>query len=291
MSEPIRHLDDYDTASRRRAAVISNQRLTPESSSEEVRELVLELDGEELDFRVGQSVGVFAPGEPTFGQKEHFRLYSVAELPESGASGRTRIKLCVRRVDYVDSYSGERFPGRASNFLCDLPAGATLEVAGPYGPAFEVPRERDANLVLIGSGTGIAPFRAFVQHLYRDVADWRGRIWLFYGAPSGLELLYQNDERNDFAQYYDRGTFEAFHALSPRPSWADPIAWDYAIEARSEELGEMLLSPKTYVYLAGHEKSLADLDRVLGRVAGSAEAWARRKAEMRAGGRWVELVY
>jgi len=291
MSEPIRHLADYDTADRFRATVIANERITPESSEEEVRELTLDIDRPELDFSIGQSLGVVAPGDPVFGQKEHFRLYSVADLPEKTPDGRPRIKICVRRCFYVDEYSGERYPGVASNYLCDLGPGATIEMTGPFGIAFEVPEEHDANLLLIGSGTGIAPFRAFVKHLHRDVEDWKGRIWLFYGAKSGLELLYQNDLNDDLAQYYDEATFEAFNALSPRPSWADPIAWDYAIEARSEELWEMLGESRTYVYVAGLEKSMADLDRVLTRVAGSEERWLRRKAELRAGGRWVELVY
>jgi ferredoxin--NADP+ reductase len=234
---------------------------------------------------------VLVPGSTPFGQRRHFRLYTIADLPERSAPGRTRVRLCVRRVVWLDPYSGERYPGRASSFLCDLAPGARLAVTGPYGLPFEVPAEHDARLVLIGAGTGIAPFRAFVRHLYREVPDWRGRVWLFHGAPSGLELLYQNDERDDFAQYVDRGTFEAFRALSPRPSWADPIAWDYALEARGDELWEMLRSPDTYVYLAGHEPALADVDRVLARVAGSPEAWARRKAELRAGGRWIELIY
>ena len=289
MSEPIRRLDDYAVATRLKAVVVASQRLTPETAPE-VRELVLDVDGE-LDCKVGQSIGVFVPGATPFGQKEHFRLYSIADVPERSAPGRTRVRICVRRVEYIDAYSGERYPGRASNFLCDLAPGARLQIAGPYGIAFEVPADHDAQLILIGAGTGIAPFRAFVRHLYRDVADWRGPVWLFHGAPSGLELLYQNDERDDFAQYVDRSTFEAFQALSPRPSWADPIAWDYAIEARGDELWEKLLAPRTWVYVAGHEASLADLDRVLARVAGSAQEWARRKAELRAGGRWVELVY
>jgi len=291
MSEPIRHLSEYDTAHRLRATVVENRRLTPEASSEEVCELTLDVPGDGFAAAAGQSVGVFTPGDPTFGQREHFRLYSIADPPGRGESGTVRIRICVRRVDYLDAYSGERFPGRASNFLCDLAPGARIELAGPFGVAFEVPRDPDAHLILIGSGTGIAPFRAFVKQLYAGKPEWRGKIWLFHGAQSGLELLYQNDEQNDFAQYYDRGTFEAFQALSPRPSWADPIAWDYAIEARSEELWEMLGSPKTFVYVAGLEKSMADLDRVLGRIAGSPESWARRKAELAAGGRWVELVY
>jgi len=130
-----------------------------------------------------------------------------------------------------------------------------------------------------------------VKHLYRNVPEWKGRVWLLYGAKSGLELLYMNDQRNDFAQYYDEATFEAFKALSPRPGWSDPIAWDLAIEERAEELWEMLGEPKTYVYVAGLEKTRDELDKVFARIAGTAERWRRRKAELAAGRRWIELLY
>ena len=73
-------------------------------------------------------------------------------------------------------------------------------------------------------------FRAFVKHIYNNVKDWKGKIRLFYGARSGLELLYLNDKDGDLTNYYDEDTFEAFHALSPRPHWSDPIALDKAIE-------------------------------------------------------------
>lgn len=291
MSQAVTHLQDYDTKIRFVATVLSNERITPEESDEEVRELVLEIDGDEFRPELGQSIGVLAPGSTEFGTDHHFRLYSVADLPEQGSSGRPRIKIAVRRCTYIDSYSGEEYPGRASNYLCDLQRGETLTVTGPYGLVFEVPEEHDANLILIGTGTGIAPFRAFVKHVYRDVRDWTGKVWLFYGAKSGLEMLYMNDERDDFAQYYDEETFRAFKALSPRPNWADPIAWDLAIAERGDELWRMLGDPKTYVYLAGLEKMRDRLDDVFAHLAGSKEKWARRKAELMAGGRWVELLY
>jgi ferredoxin--NADP+ reductase len=291
MSEAVKHLADYDKEHRYEATVVSSERITPASSEEEVREIVIDVDRPEFQYRLGQSIGVLAPGSPEFGQEHHFRLYTVADLPEHGEGGRPRIKVCVRRCEYVDEYSGERFPGIASNFLCDRRPGDCFEITGPYPLPFEIPDELDANLILIGSGTGIAPFRAFVKHIYRDVKDWQGRIWLFYGAKSGLEMLYMNDERNDFAQYYDEETFEAFRALSPRPSWGDPIAWETAIGDRGAELWEMLGSPKTYVYVAGLEKMLAELDAVFADLAGSREKWERRKAELVAGKRWSELVY
>jgi ferredoxin--NADP+ reductase len=291
MSEAIKHLTDYDTGTRFRATVVSSERITPESAEAEVRELVLEVDRAGFEFQLGQSVGVIAPGAAEFGHEHHFRLYSVADLLERSEAGRPRIKICVRRCSYVDDYSGEVYPGVASNYLCDLRPGDTLTITGPVGIPFEVPEERDANLILIGSGTGIAPFRGLVKHLYRDVSDWRGRVWLFYGARSGLEMLYMNDERDDFAQYYDHETFEAFRALSARPSWSDAIAWDDAIQERAAELWELLGRPNTYVYVAGLEKMLEELDVVFARLAGSVEKWQRRKVELMAGRRWVELVY
>jgi len=291
MSSAVTHLEDYDTEQRFQATVVSSERITPEASGVEVRELTLDVQKPDFEFQLGQSIGVLAPGTKEFGQEYHFRLYSIADLPERGGKGLPRIKIAVRRTSYVDKYSGEQYPGVASNYLCDLVAGDTVTMAGPYGLAFEVPEEMDANLILIGTGTGIAPFRAFVKHLYKNVPEWRGTITLFYGARSGLELLYMNDERDDFSQYYDSDTFQAFKALSPRPKWTENIDWDGALAQRGEELWSLLGQPNTYVYVAGLEKMRGELDNAFGEIAGSEQKWARRRAELSAGGRWVEVLY
>ncbi len=291
MNKAVAHLEDYDTKERFQATVVSSERITTEASGIEVRELTLDLQNRDFALQLGQSVGVLAPGTKEFGQEYHLRLYSVADLPERGAKGLPRIKIAVRRCSYVDKYSGEQYPGVASNYLCDRVPGDQITMTGPYGLAFEVPQEMDANLILIGTGTGIAPFRAFVKHLYKNVPDWRGTITLFYGARSGLELLYMNDERDDFSQYYDRETFQAFKALSPRPTWAAPINWDGALSELGDELWDLLGKPNTYVYVAGLEKMRGELDLAFSEIAGSEKKWARRKAELMAGGRWVELLY
>ncbi len=290
MNAAVTHLEDYDTHQKFEATVVSSDRITPEEAPE-VREITLDLHRPGFDLQLGQSVGVLAPGDPVFGQKHHFRLYSVADLPERGEGGLPRIKIAVRRCSYVDKYSGEEYPGIASNYLCDRVAGDQITMSGPYGLAFEVPEEMDANLILIGTGTGIAPFRAFVKHLHKNVPDWQGTITLFYGARSGLELLYMNDKRDDFTQYYDRETFRAFKALSPRPAWAAPIDWQGALSGRSAELWGLLSQPNTYVYVAGLEKMRGELDAALSEIAGSEKKWERRKAELVAGHRWVELLY
>jgi ferredoxin--NADP+ reductase len=291
MTEATRRLDDYDTDKRFEATVVSSARITSTESDEEVRELVLDVDRRDFAYQVGQSIGVLAPAGGQMGQQHHFRLYSVADLPERGDSGQPRIKICVRRCFYLDDYSGERYKGIASNYLCDLTPGKSLTLSGPFGIPFEVPEELDSNVILIGSGTGIAPFRAFVKHIYANVTDWKGRVWLFYGARSGLEMLYMNDERDDFSQYYDRDTFEAFQALSRRPAWGEPIDWGATIVERGEELWDMLGNAKTYVYVAGLEAMHTELDAVFENLAGSEAKWERRKAELQAGGRWVELIY
>ena len=290
MNTAVTRLEEYDTQQRFEATVVSSERITAESAPE-VRELTLDLDRPAFDLQLGQSVGVLAPGDEAFGNEHHFRLYSVADLPERGEGGLPRIKIAVRRCSYVDKYSGETYPGVASNYLCDRVTGDTITMSGPYGLAFEVPEEMDANLILIGTGTGIAPFRAFVKHLHQNVPDWKGTITLFYGAQTGLELLYMNDERDDFTQYYDTDTFQAFKALSPRPAWAAPIDWDGALAERGAELWNLLLQPNTYVYVAGLEKLRGELDAAFSEIAGSEQKWARRKAELTAGGRWVELLY
>lgn len=279
-------IEEYDTNERFTAKVVSSEPLTSTGSEAEVRELVLELS-EVLDLEVGRSVGVVAPGNPEFGQTEHLRLYSVASVAE----GTNRISIAVRRCSYMDDYSGERHQGVASNYLCDAKPGDELTLTGPFGLPFEVPTDPEADLVLIATSTGIAPFRAFVRHLYEKRPDWKGRVWLFYGGRSGLDLAYLNDERDDFAQYYDKPTFEAFKALSSRPHWSGRIEWDKAVAGRGEELWHMLESPRTFVYVAGLESVRAELDVIFEGLAGSEEAWKRRKAELAAGGRWVELLY
>ena len=291
MTQPTAlRLGDYDTSTRFRATVVSTERISAEDT-DEVREIVLDVDRPSFTYQVGQSIGIFAPGDPETGQLEHFRLYSVADLPEITETGRPRIKICVRRCNYIDGYSGERFLGLASNYLCDLRPNNVITISGPYGLPFEVPDNHAANLILICTSTGIAPFRAFIKHIYRDIPDWTGKILLFYGAENPLDLIYMNDRKDDFVNYYDKDTFESIRALSPRPHWSEPIAWDYAIDTRADELLRMIAEPETYVFVAGLEKMRGELDSVFARRMGSKEKWRRRKAELAAGKRWVELLY
>lgn len=283
------HLTDYSTEVRHEAVVVSTTRLTP-NGTDEIRELLLEVQDKEFSCQVDNSFGVLVEANGDFGHQHYHRLYSVADLPQK-KNGKTLITMLVKRCAYVDDFSGERQDGVVSNYLCDLPENARLTITGPFDLPFKVPDDLTANLILIGMGTGIAPFRAFVKHIYKNVPGWKGKIRLFYGAKSGLELLYLNDKHGDMLQYYDQETFAAFHALSPRPEWADPIPLDQTLQERSEELIEMLKQSNTYVYVAGYEKVRYKLDKAFSVILGSEGKWRARQAELMAGNKWAEVIY
>ncbi len=284
-------LENYPTEPRYSATVISTERITDDDAEAEVRELVLEIQGRRFDFEIGQSIGVIIEGPDEFGAAVRQRLYTIADAPPAETRGKPKVTIVVRRCNYTDDYSGEEYVGVSSNYLCDRDVGDDVTVTGPFGMPFTIPADTSANLFLIGLGTGIAPFRALVKHIYQDPGGWEGKVRLLYGAHSGLELLYMNDKRNDFTRYLDEETFEAIQALSPRPNWADPIAWDYAIEERAEEIWKMLSDEHTYVYVAGLKPLRDTLDELFGKLCDTEGGWSKRKGELIEQGRWVELLY
>jgi ferredoxin--NADP+ reductase len=283
-------LQDYDTTHQMTASVVSSTRITPDNSDTEIRHIDLAVDTVDFTYEVGQSVGVLVPGPHEFGQKQYLRLYSIA-----GGGRRDDytpvISLCVKRCSYIDDFNGQRYDGKASNYLCDLKAGDAVTLVGPYNLAFTLPKDRDANLLMIGLGTGIAPFRAFVKHIYSDLGGWTGQVRLYHGAMTGIELAYMNDQNDDLKYYYDEATFKAFQALSPRPHFDVPVDLAGAMDRNAEEVGNLLQDPRTYVYVAGLQQIAKLLDEALVKIMGSPEAYEQHKATMIEEGRWAELLY
>jgi ferredoxin--NADP+ reductase len=287
----MERLQDFDISNQFQALVMQSDRITAEDPSDEVRHMILEVHRDDITFQLGQNVGVLVPGPHEFGSPHHLRLYTIAGAGESQPKNGKSVSICVRRCFYIDDFSGERHPGVASNYLCDRKPGDSITLTGPYGSVFKLPANKNANLLMVGMGTGIAPFRAFVKHIYDDLGGWTGKVRLFYGAKTGLEMLYRNDRKNDLANYYDEATFKAFEAVSPRPALDAPVALDRMIEDNAEEVWGLIQHPDTYVYVAGLEKARELLDKALSNIAGSQDAWRRKKAELVAGERWAELVY
>ena len=285
------NLSEYDISHPYSATVKESRRITPDSYEVEVRHIDLEVQEATFSYRVGQSIGVLTPGPHPFGNKAHFRLYSIASAATTNRQEATQIAICVRRCFYIDEVSGERYKGISSNYLCDLQPGDTISITGPYGRQFQVPRDNTSNLIMIGSGTGIAPFRAFAQHIFERMGKWNGKVRLFYGANTGMELLYMNDVNNDIGNYYQEETFKAFEALSPSPYTGSAPAIDRTLEENAEEVWQLLQDPDTYVYLAGLTKTVEGLEKAMNKIAGSDYAWQRKKKELMFKDQWSELLY
>lgn len=285
------NLNEFDTKKSHQAEVLESQRITPDDTAE-VRSIRLKVSPENATFSDGQHIGVIAPGSSEFGHDKHFRLYTIANSPEKADDGSVELELCVRRCFYIDEFSGESTPGIASNFLCDLNAGDKIFITGPYGEAFNLPEDPYTNLLMIGSGTGIAPFRAFIQHIYDKNPDWQGKVMLFYGARTGTETLYHNDLQNDLDKYYDEKTFQAFEGLTKRP-WMqqDGDGLGDVLEQNAEQIWELIQDSKTHVYLAGLPRVKDNFEESMQKVAGSRSRWYWMLEVMKEQGRWSELIY
>ncbi len=285
------NLSEYDISNQYTAMLLSSQRITPPDSDAEVRHLVMQLPVKPLEYREGQSIGVLVPGPHEFGNRQHLRLYSIANSRKGeGGRGKT-ISLCVRRCFYIDEISGERYPGKASNYLCDAQPGDPIQITGPYGIAFNVPQDPTANLLMVGVGTGIAPFRAFTRHIYEEKGGWQGDVRLFYGAKTGLDMLYMNDVNKDFALYYEKANFKAFEALSPRPAFNAPPDLEHVLAENSFDVWEMLQKPNTYVYIAGLMDAARNFEKAMVVRAGSEGAWFGKLAELMEQKRYAEVLY
>jgi ferredoxin--NADP+ reductase len=219
------------------------------------------------------------------------RLYSIASSRQGENQNLSEISICVRRCFYIDDVSGEKFPGVASNFLCDRKEGDTILLTGPYGRQFLPPKDNRSNMLMIGVGTGIAPFRAFMKHIYEERKEWKGKVRLFYGAKTGMDLLYMNDKNSDLSLYYDKETFKAFEALSPRPHANEPEQVEESLKEHANEVWEMIKDPSTYIYVSGLSRLEARLDKTMEEFAGSEAEWLDMKKKLVESGRWSTLFY
>ena len=116
------------------------------------------------------------------------RLYSIAS---SRLAVGDEAHLAVAVVDYEQD--GERRVGSASAFLAGrVPESETVQAYIERNPRFRVPTDGQRDIVMIGPGTGVAPFRGFLQH--REESGATGRNWLFFGARHfDDEFLYQSE--------------------------------------------------------------------------------------------------
>ena len=162
------------------ATVQGNYRLTAEGADSDVRHIILDFDGHPFPVLEGQSIGIVPPGADDKGKPHLPRLYSVSSPRDGERPNYNNLSLTVKREPN----------GVCSNYVCDLKVGDKVRVTGPFGSTFLMPDDSDAKLLMICTGTGSAPFRAFTMRRQRNAAGRSGGMTLFFGARTPESLPY-----------------------------------------------------------------------------------------------------
>ena len=220
------------------ATVTGNHRITAADAESDVRHIILDFGATAFPVLEGQSIGVVPPGLDTNGRPHAMRLYSIASARDGERPNTANLALTVKRVD------GE-VRGVASNWLCDLPLGSTIEVMGPYGATFLMPDDPDADILMICTGTGSAPFRGFTERRRRLAQQGAGRLHLYFGARTPGELPYFGPLRKVPAQIMAQEL-----VFSRVPDQAKEYVQD-RIRARVDQIVALLARPKLHVYICG----------------------------------------
>ncbi len=214
------------------------------------------------------------------------RLYSISSSPRRHAG---QVHLTVRKVVYSFQERGRK--GVASTMLADRVAtGAPLRVFVQKSHGFTIPGDPAAPAIMVGPGTGIAPFRAFLHE--RDAIGAPGKNWLFYGDQRGqYDFLYE-DELADFRA---RGVLTRLDTAFSRDQERKVYVQDRIVEHGREVFA--WLGEGAHVYVCGDAKRMAaDVDRALRRVvrdhgAMDDDAASAYIAKLAADGRYRRDVY
>jgi benzoyl-CoA 2,3-dioxygenase component A len=173
------------------ATVAGNYRLTAQETESDIHHIVLDFGANFFPLLEGQSIGIVPPGVDASGKPHYLRMYSVASPRDGERDGYNNLALTVKRV--VTDHGGAPALGVASNYLCDLPKGAQVQVVGPFGNNYLMPNQNGSNIIMICTGTGSAPMRAMTEHRRRLAAKGQpvgGKLMLFFGARRPEELPY-----------------------------------------------------------------------------------------------------
>jgi ferredoxin--NADP+ reductase len=95
------------------------------------------------------------------------RLYSIASSAPGDYGDANTVSLCVKRLIYEDE-DGKEVKGVCSNYLCDLKEGTDVKITGPVGKALLLPKDPNATVIMLATGTGIAPFRSFLWRFFLE---------------------------------------------------------------------------------------------------------------------------
>ncbi len=181
------------------------------------------------------------------------RLYSISSGPRANPG---KISLTVDAVRYA--IAGRPRQGVASTFLADrIAPGQRIPVYVQRAHGFALPGDLSRPIIMVGPGTGVAPFRAFLQE--REATGATGRNWLFFGHQrSACDFFY----KDELTAMQDRGHL---HRLTL--AWSRDGSEKIYVQDRMRETGAELfrwLEEGAHFYVCGDAKRMArDVERAL----------------------------
>ena len=228
------------------ATVVGNLQVNEAGTDNETHHIVLDFGSMPFPVLEGQSIGIVPPGVDANGKPHHARQYSVASPRNGERPGYNNLSLTVKRV--VQDHQGQAVKGVASNYLCDLKTGDSVQVIGPFGSSFLMPNHPGSHLVMICTGTGSAPMRGMTEWRRRIQANGKfqgGKLVLFFGARTQQELPYFGP-----LQKLPKDFIDIHFAFSRTPGQPKRYVQDAMREA-STELATLLQDPQTHFYVCG----------------------------------------
>jgi len=278
--------------------VKENYSLLKEGAIGRVNHITFDLSGGDpfLNYVEGQSVGIMAAGEDANGKPHKLRLYSIASTRHGDDFEGNTVSLCVRQLQYEKD--GQTINGVCSTYLCDIKPGDQVKITGPVGKEMLLPEDEDANIVMLATGTGIAPMRAYLRRMFepseREKNNWnfKGKAWLFMGAPKSANLLYEEDLQRYLKNYPDNFKYtKAISREQQNTKGGRMYIQDRVLES-ANELFNMIEDEKTHIYLCGLKGMEPGIDEAMTKAAEEKGLnWAELRPQLRKAGRWHVETY
>ncbi len=278
---------------------ISNDGLLGEGGIGMVQHVKFDISAGDLRYFEGQSIGIVPPGKDAKGKPQKLRLYSIASTRHGDNIDDKTVSLCVRKLEYKDEKTGKEVEGVCSTFLCNLKPGDDVQITGPTGKEMLLPEDPEATVIMMATGTGIAPFRAYLWRMFKDNErhvnpdyHFKGLAWLVFGVATTPNILYKGELEEIQEKYPDN--FKLTYAVSREQKNADggKMYIQDRIAENADALWSLIQQEKTHVYICGLKGMETGIDAALTSAAIKSDVkWADYRSQMKRAGRWHVETY
>jgi len=209
-----------------------------------------------VDLLLENPIAKFTPEEFMLTQKKlNIRLYSISSSQKAHPS---EVHLTIATVRYT-SHNRAR-GGVASTFLAErvTPNETLIPCFVNHGKGFRLPEPNEETpVIMCGPGTGIAPFRAFLEE--RKATGAKGKAWLFFGEVSSKSCFFYKEE---FEAYLADGTLTKFSTAWSRDQ-AEKIYVQHKMLENSAELWAWLEQGAIFYVCGDASRMASDVDKAL----------------------------